>query len=320
MTDYQQIHTFAMKWLDRFRDPAADFMEFVDLAMGDDCKKLGFQMDCGDAFMEQYGKAFDDVEQLDHIISDVSDIDLLGSAIFSKWRYFNHWAYNGAEILEYENRAWFLIALGRLAVLTGEDPFFFSGTLKKIKLVSNNLGFGLPPAPDEEVEQHVTIHRDGRVWITRYLFGTENGRYQKKNTEQFRIDAESAASLMDLLSGYFGSEHIQMLATDIGDWKLEMTNEEGRTYTYRGSLCSEIIEQGTDLSDFIRAILNRQTLFVFDGNHKPDEITRIHIGYLCKETENEDNILESTESLMLDRTTDSLEYRKSSKRGRSKKI
>lgn len=57
-------------------------------------------------------------EALDRIIDNVMDIPLLGSAIYSQWRYFNHWAYSGAEILEPENRAWFLLALERLIFIT----------------------------------------------------------------------------------------------------------------------------------------------------------------------------------------------------------
>ena len=82
--------------------------------MADDCEALGFEMDCGHAFSEQYGKAAYDAETLECIIGEVTDISLLGSAIYSRWRYFNHWVYSGSEILEPENLAWFTIALTRL--------------------------------------------------------------------------------------------------------------------------------------------------------------------------------------------------------------
>ena len=55
------------------------------------------------------------------MIDDVTDIFLLGSAIYSQWRYFNHWAYSGEDILEPQNRAWFISAFSRLAQLSGED-------------------------------------------------------------------------------------------------------------------------------------------------------------------------------------------------------
>ncbi len=120
MPDKKAIHEFAMKWCDKFRDQKVNYIELVDHYMADDCEMLGFEMDCGNAFGERYGKAVNDYEVLDRIIDDIDDISLLGSAIYSLWRYFNHWAYNGEEILEPQNRAWFILALSRLAFLTSD--------------------------------------------------------------------------------------------------------------------------------------------------------------------------------------------------------
>lgn len=142
MPDMKQIHDFAVKWCDKFRDQNINYIELVDHWMADDCVALGFEMDCGHAFSERYGQAANNHEALDRIIDDVTDISLLGSAIYSQWRYFNHWAYDAAEILEPQNRAWFILALSRLALLSGENPFIFQGTLKKIRIVSNNICCG----------------------------------------------------------------------------------------------------------------------------------------------------------------------------------
>ncbi len=118
MADMRQIHDFAVKWLDKFRDQNINYIELVDHSMADDCTALGFQMDCGHAFSEEYGQAANNYEALEKIIEDVTDIPLLGSAIYSQWRYFNHWAYTGAEILEPQNRNWFITALVRLEKLS----------------------------------------------------------------------------------------------------------------------------------------------------------------------------------------------------------
>ena len=66
--------------------------------------------------------------------------------------------YDAADILKPENRSWFILALSRLALLSGENPFLFQGELRKIRLVSNRLGYGPCPEPDEEVEQHITLN------------------------------------------------------------------------------------------------------------------------------------------------------------------
>ncbi len=119
MATMNQIHEFAVKWRDKFKDPQIDYLELVDHYMADDCVALGFEMDCGHAFESVYGKAVYDCGELDKVIDNVTDIPLLGAAIYSRWRYFNHWAYNGAEILETVNRMCFITALNRLMLLSG---------------------------------------------------------------------------------------------------------------------------------------------------------------------------------------------------------
>lgn len=83
MADMKQIHDFAVKWCDKFRDQNINYIELVDHYMADDCDTLGFEMDCGHAFSEKYGNAANNHEALDRIIDDVTDIPLLGSAIYS---------------------------------------------------------------------------------------------------------------------------------------------------------------------------------------------------------------------------------------------
>lgn len=116
----KDIHDFATKWFEKFSDANIDYIELVDHYMADDCEALGFKMDCGNSFSEIYGKAVFDYEELKSIIHRISDISLLGSAIYSRWRYFNHWAYNAESILEDKNRKWFLLALNRLIQLSNQ--------------------------------------------------------------------------------------------------------------------------------------------------------------------------------------------------------
>lgn len=118
MVDTKQIHQFAIKWLDKFQDKHINYIELVDHYLADDCDALGFKMDCGHAFSEKYGSAANNLEALEYIIDQVTDCSLLGSAIYSQWRYYNHWAYSAEEILTPQNRAWFIVALSRLAKLT----------------------------------------------------------------------------------------------------------------------------------------------------------------------------------------------------------
>lgn len=156
--------------------------------MADDCEALGFRMDCGYAFSEKYGKAASQYDDLDKIIDDVTDIDLLGSAIYSQWKYFNHWAYDAASILDFENRSWFILGLSRLAILSGENLFIFTGELQKISIISNYLGYGPCTEPNEEVEQHIAINSEGRIWFSTYNFGhRRDGRHEKSRTKNFKV-------------------------------------------------------------------------------------------------------------------------------------
>lgn len=280
MADMNQIHTFAMKWLDKFRDQGINYIELVDHYMADDCAALGFEMDCGHAFERVYGKAVYDNKELDKVIDDITDIPLLGSAIYSRWRYYNHWAYDASQILEPQNRAWFITALSRLASLSSENPAIFKGTIKKIRIVSNNISYGPRPEPEDEVEQHLTVNTDGRVWFSTYVFGDGIGKYRKSKTKNFSIDKSNATELLDKVAAYFSREdYTDVFATDIGIWEMELTNTEGKTYKFQGSLCADFDADGIDLSDLIRDSLGLPDLYAFDGNDKPDKINRIVLDY-----------------------------------------
>ena len=74
MPKMDQIHVFAVKWCDKFRDQTIHYIELVDHYMADDCEALGFVMDCGNAFAKRYGDAVSNVTALDKIIDEVKDI------------------------------------------------------------------------------------------------------------------------------------------------------------------------------------------------------------------------------------------------------
>lgn len=111
-----RINEFAIKWLERFKKENYNFYLIFDAdEFPDDCKKLGFIMDCGYSFIDKYGEDVNTYIGLKRKIDNVYDIQILGFGIFSQWRYFNHWSYfhpDGEEI------DWFILALTRLAELT----------------------------------------------------------------------------------------------------------------------------------------------------------------------------------------------------------
>ena len=109
------IYLFADRWVKKLSEKP-DEHDF-ELSFGNDCIKLGFQMDCGNEFNKRYPgclNAHD--EKLELVIDEIVDVDLLGSAVFSYWRYLTHWA--GPYQLEGEVCKWFLLALKRMRTIT----------------------------------------------------------------------------------------------------------------------------------------------------------------------------------------------------------
>lgn len=251
--DKTAIHEFAKKWCDKFRDPKINYIELVDHFMADDCDALGFKMDCGRSFKERYGKAAHDYEALDRIIDEIEDIQLLGSAIYSMWRYFNRWAYRSEEILSPESRAWFILALSRLANLTGENPCILRGTLRKICTISNDICHGTFPKPDDEIEQRLAINAEGYVWFSSYKLGDIPGKYQKVRTRNFKIDQTMTGKIFGVFSSYFSNEYSEVFGTDVGDWIMKPTNTEGEIYRF---FCSHNKNAATDKLSLLLRSLN----------------------------------------------------------------
>jgi len=73
-------------------------------------------MDCGGSFIAAYGEeAWNSHRELLSVIDKADDIIILGSALFSQWRYFNHWAFGHATE---ENKEWLLTILRRMQEVT----------------------------------------------------------------------------------------------------------------------------------------------------------------------------------------------------------
>lgn len=120
MAEMREIHEFAVKYYSLYVHPQTIERE-VEEGFGDKCFALGFEMDCGNRFIDSFSvDAFYKYEALDKIIKDIDDVQLLGSAIFSHWRYVTHWA-GDSNLLDEEHRVWFITAFRRLAVITEES-------------------------------------------------------------------------------------------------------------------------------------------------------------------------------------------------------
>lgn len=89
--------------------------------------------------------------------------------------------------------------------------------------------------PDDEIEQRLTLTDDGRLFFTRYNYG--NGeKYIKSAERRIKLDNEVTAHLLKILEEYFSDEFNVIMATDVGEWKLILTNIEDEDFCFRGSL------------------------------------------------------------------------------------
>lgn len=76
---------------------------------------LGLEMDCGKSFERMYKQELGDLQSLELDSDRIDDPLILGSAIFSEWRYYTHWA--NCDMDE-EAVRWFEVAARRLGEIT----------------------------------------------------------------------------------------------------------------------------------------------------------------------------------------------------------
>ena len=102
----------ALKWLKRFKGQG--FLEsiFNDDDFVDEAESIGFVMDTGKSMQEMIPelKSLSDLNTIKTFKNKRNNLSpqLLGVAIFSQWRYFNHWAMSAPT----ENdREWFIYML-----------------------------------------------------------------------------------------------------------------------------------------------------------------------------------------------------------------
>ena len=140
----------------------------------------------------------------------------------------------------------------------------FHGELQKIRLIANNMGYGPLPAPDEEVEQRLTMTREGKVWLSRYSFhDTMCNRLMSR--KQFSVDSRCVESLFKQISTHFSENELISMATDVAIWNLELFNTTGEVFCYTGPMLRKFHPFLDVISGKLRLLLEKEHLFAFDG-------------------------------------------------------
>lgn len=109
-----KINHFAKKWRQKFFDRTHDVGE---LKFAEDCWDLGFTMDMGLSLQEAFPNIkIESPLSLKTIINTIDDIEFIGTAIFSYWRF--RCKLEWGIIYNDETREWLLLAFDRLIELT----------------------------------------------------------------------------------------------------------------------------------------------------------------------------------------------------------
>ena len=111
------IQAFVEKYINYFSDyyecyPKSKYDIFEYSEFAEECWSLGFEMDCGESFIKNYGEeAWHSGEVVTSIAGQMNNIEIIGSGLFSKWRFFNHWACSDPTE---DDVKWFLTILRRM--------------------------------------------------------------------------------------------------------------------------------------------------------------------------------------------------------------
>lgn len=152
---------------------------------------------------------------------------------------------------------------------------FFTGKISAARLLSNRLGYGPLPAAGDEVEQHLCLWDNGRAHLHTFCYG-DGVDYPEHRNEQ--LEPAACNDLLQQLADLFRQPPELPYASDCGDWSLTLTNSEGRSFHFSGSLCpgEPRLER---ISDLLREALELPELFALDGNASSDRIERITLDY-----------------------------------------
>lgn len=246
MATNKEIQAFAIKYYNLYMNPQATFGEATE-TFADECLTLGFEvMKYGEGLEREYpDENVWDAEGFDEISDDITDVHLLGSAIFSKWT-----AMEQDDFSELSFRTWFIIAFARLATITDEqqtNPFVLTGKLKRFKLVSGDLNKESGQTDDEDAMQVLTVSSDGGIWLKRYKsIGNAEIPWA---VEKIATDQETLESIMQAFSSSFKDYDVS-LAFHVKVWQLELVDTEDRIVKISGLMFGKSTFRS--LSEFMR--------------------------------------------------------------------
>ena len=158
----------------------------------------------------------------------------------------------------------------------------FQGQAQKMKLVSKE--FSKPDSPG--CEERLTLTADGNFTLSSYdLSKTGLKRLSYKETED--IGQERAEFVLEKFSHWFSLDHQPSDVQGDGVWELVLTNREGESFSYTGSLSKRVDRAYYHLSCLLENSLysyceyDTEDLLAFTGYHssKEEDLRRITVDY-----------------------------------------
>ena len=158
----------------------------------------------------------------------------------------------------------------------------FQGQAQKMKLVSKE--FSKPDSPG--CEERLTLKADGNFTLSSYdLSKTGLKRLSYKETED--IGQERAEFVLEKFSHWFSLDHQPSDVQGDGVWELVLTNREGESFSYTGSLSKRVDRAYYHLSCLLENSLysyceyDTEDLLAFTGYHssKEEDLRRITVDY-----------------------------------------
>ena len=144
------------------------------------------------------------------------------------------------------------------------DFYVWQKRLQSIQITSDLLCYGPAPAPDEPVEQHLSISFTGRIWFSEYLFGEigESGRTPGRKV-QCNIGKGRTARILSYIADYFESNRITAFAIDVGTWNMTANWPDGSKQRLSGSMIGDVSVESMNLTKLIRDKIPIEGLKVF---------------------------------------------------------
>lgn len=140
----------------------------------------------------------------------------------------------------------------------------------RVTIVSDLLCYGPAPEPGDEISQRITINSKGQIWLNVKTVGDSFPLKEVPLRKvQTRINADTAADILNRIYMYFQANPVQCYATDVGDWEIKITLEDGNVIDKSGSMycCSELNE----ISNIIRSALPDLGIVAFGKDYDEDD-------------------------------------------------